>query len=116
MAQVRFLGTEPHHLPVSNHAGVVAHEEKLEGPRLCNYVLGLWGGGKKERRLATDVTSGQKKEKEKITSKNDKASVQNTNSHNNQVFQKISIYYVNARKVRTTLSCLLLALSFGKAA
>lgn len=48
-----------------------------------------------------------------ITSEN-KAPVK-TNSHNNQDLQKISIYYIKAKKVKTILPGLLLAQSFGKA-
>ena len=48
---VRFLGTEPHHFSISNHAMVVAHIEELERltTRIDNYVLGLWGGGQKRK-------------------------------------------------------------------
>ena len=44
-----------HHIPhcssVSSHAVVVTHIEELQGPttRIYNYVLGLWGGRKRER-------------------------------------------------------------------
>ena len=43
----------------SGHAVVASHIGELEclTTRIYNYVLGLWGGGKKKR-LATDVSSG----------------------------------------------------------
>ena len=39
----------------------VVHIEELEGlmARIYNYVLGLWGGKKKRRRLVTDVNPEQ---------------------------------------------------------
>ena len=49
-AWVRFPGVE-HHWSVSSHAVVATHTKEPERPttRMCNYVLGLWGGRKKER-------------------------------------------------------------------
>ena len=49
MAWDQFPGVEPHHSSVSSHAVVVAHIEELDGltTRMHNYVLRLWGGGKK---------------------------------------------------------------------
>ena len=49
MTWVPLLGAEPHHLSVSSCAVAAAHTDELEGltTRICNYVLGLWGGGAK---------------------------------------------------------------------
>ena len=54
-AQVHCLVTEPHHSSVSGHAVVAAHIEELEGlrSRIYNYVLGLWGGKIKERKIGS---------------------------------------------------------------
>ena len=40
---------EPHHSSVSSHVVAAAHTEEPERftTRICNYVLGLWGGEKK---------------------------------------------------------------------
>ena len=57
----RFMGLDSEHGPThcsSSHAVSVVHIEELEGlrTRIYNYVLELWGG-KKKRRLATDVST-----------------------------------------------------------
>ena len=47
------LSAEPHHLSVRSQAVVAAHTEESEGftTRIYNYVVGLWTGGKKERKI-----------------------------------------------------------------
>ena len=62
VAQVQFLGMEPHHSSVSSQAVVAAHLEELELPTIHSYVLGLCSGvgegDKKGGRLATDIKVG----------------------------------------------------------
>ena len=41
---------EPHHSFVSSHAVAAAHIEELEGLTIHDYVLGLQGGKKKEKK------------------------------------------------------------------
>ena len=43
--------------PVSSHAVAGAHIEKLEGltTRIYNYLLGLWGGKKKNNSIITTI-------------------------------------------------------------
>ena len=52
MAQVHFLGVDPHHLTVSSHAVAVADiEEPEEFTAIHNYVLGLCRDGGAGRKI-----------------------------------------------------------------
>ena len=56
---VQIVGADIH--TTTSRAMAASHIEELEGlvTMIYNCVLGLWGGEKTSRRLATDVSSGQ---------------------------------------------------------